>query len=62
MEPGWDDLLANPGAYWDNRLTKKNPKAPDFKHKASGAALWLNSAPGYAQERLAELDFTIRKG
>ncbi len=33
--------------YWDNRVDKRNPKGPDFKHKNKDLdiALWLNSVP-----------------
>lgn len=48
----WESLLSDPGQFYDNRLTKMNPKAPDFKHKSSGEALWLNSAPKSVLERL----------
>eukprot|EP00793_Prasinoderma_coloniale_P002252 PRCOL_00002760-RA len=51
----WDSLLADPSAWWDNREGKRNPKAPDFKHKESGDALWLNSAPPSIAARVAEL-------
>jgi hypothetical protein len=44
-EQYWEELAANPSAFWDNRDTKTNPKAPDFKHKDSGEALWLDSKP-----------------
>lgn len=38
------DLLANPAKWWDNRVGKTNPKAPDFKHKDSGEGIWLDKA------------------
>lgn len=38
------DLLANPETWWDNRVGKTNPKAPDFKHKKSGEGIWLDKA------------------
>eukprot|EP00798_Chlamydomonas_sp_ICE-L_P030577 gene30577-35595_t len=41
-EEKWTQLFANPKSFWDNRLKKTNPKAPDFKHKTTGDALWLN--------------------
>lgn len=42
---------ANPGDFWDNRETKKNPKAPDFKHRETGIGLWaedLSTVPSAA--------------
>lgn len=41
----WADYQANPSRWWDNRDDKRNPKAPDFKHKDTGEGLWLDSAP-----------------
>ncbi|KAK4419170.1 protein OSB2, chloroplastic [Sesamum alatum] len=48
----WKDLVENPDNWWDNRAKKKNPKAPDFKNKETGEALWLNNTPGWALSRL----------
>ncbi|KAL4182237.1 hypothetical protein AMTRI_Chr12g274960 [Amborella trichopoda] len=49
----WKDLVANRDKWWDNRLSKVNPKAPDFKHKDSGKGLWLNgSTPDWALTNL----------
>jgi hypothetical protein len=31
----WHLYFSDPSLWWDNRLTKKNPKAPDFKRKSS---------------------------
>lgn len=39
----WEELRAKPEKFWDNREGKRNPRAPDYKHKDTGAALWLNS-------------------
>lgn len=41
----WENLQANPGDWWDNRMDKRNPLAPDFKHKKSGEGLWLSDKP-----------------
>lgn len=49
----WQALLNSPNEWYDNRLGKFNAKAPDFKHKTSGEALWLDSAPSWAKEQLA---------
>ena len=53
--PYWEMLVANPGAFWDNRGDKPNPNAPDFKlkvdrgatpeEKKAAKALWLNQCP-----------------
>ena len=43
-EKKWMDFFDNPNAYWDNRHNKRNPRAPDFKHKDDkDAVLWLDS-------------------
>ena len=36
----------------DNRLKKRNERAPDFKHKDTGAGLWLSSkkAPDWVHQ------------
>lgn len=40
--------------FWDNRSDKRNPKAPDFKHKENGDwAVWLNNLPADMQQALA---------
>lgn len=35
-------FATHPNEFFDNRLTKRNPKAPDLKHKASGVGIWLS--------------------
>lgn len=44
----WAELANNPDRWWDNRDDKRNPKAPDFKHKDTGFALWLDTCPDEA--------------
>ncbi|KAL9681076.1 hypothetical protein QQ045_012857 [Rhodiola kirilowii] len=39
----WQLFFANPQEWWDNRKDKRNPRAPDFKHKDTGEVLWLPS-------------------
>lgn len=39
----WAELQSNQASFWDNRFNKRNPKAPDYKHKQTGEALWLSS-------------------
>ena len=53
----WAPLFANPAAYWDNRVSKRSPRGPDFKHKATGDGLWLSSrdTPRWVADRLGEL-------
>ncbi|KAJ4760701.1 Single-stranded DNA-binding protein [Rhynchospora pubera] len=58
VEQRWKAFFANPRAWWDNRNNKKNPNAPDFKHKDTGEALWLNSKyiPPWVNSQLEILD------
>jgi hypothetical protein len=39
------DLQSSPENFLDMRRAKSSDKSPDFKHKFSHQALWLNSAP-----------------
>jgi hypothetical protein len=34
-------IATNPDEWWDNRNSKRNPKAPDYKHKQNGMGVWL---------------------
>ena len=40
------------GAMWDNRATKRNPKAPDFKcrDKSCDGVIWPEKHPAHAEE------------
>ncbi|CAH8333585.1 unnamed protein product [Eruca vesicaria subsp. sativa] len=48
----WKDLVQNPDKWWDNRLKKTNTKAPDFKHKENGEALWMDNSPTWVLSKL----------
>ncbi|VVA92680.1 unnamed protein product [Arabis nemorensis] len=53
----WQVFFANPYDWWDNRRNKKNPRQPDFKHKDTREALWLNSdKPDWVTRQLELLD------
>lgn len=52
----WKDLVQNPDKWWDNRLKKTNKKAPDFKHKENGEALWMDNSPTWALSKLPPLN------
>ncbi|KAF7850637.1 hypothetical protein BT93_L5175 [Corymbia citriodora subsp. variegata] len=54
----WQAFFANPLEWWDNRKNKKNPKYPDFKHKDTGEALWVEGRynPPWVKSQLAKLD------
>ena len=41
----WEEFRGSPQSFWDNRENKRNPRAPDFKHKQTGKGLWMESAP-----------------
>ncbi|XP_050237575.1 protein OSB2, chloroplastic-like [Mercurialis annua] len=54
----WQAFFANPLEWWDNRTNKRNPKYPDFKHKDTGEALWVESRfnPPWVKSQLVILD------
>ena len=56
-EQKWALFFGDPSAFWDNRLSKRAPRAPDFKHKTSGEGLWIGSrdTPAWVEGRLGEL-------
>lgn len=58
VEESWQAFFANPVDWWDNRKNKKNPKYPDFKHKDTGEALWVEGRynPPWVKSQLAILD------
>ena len=49
----WREYFADPTLWWDNRLNKRNPRAPDFKHRVTRKALWIDGwyIPRWARER-----------
>ncbi|XP_047331491.1 protein OSB2, chloroplastic-like [Impatiens glandulifera] len=48
----WKNLVENPNKWWDNRTSKRNVRAPDFKHRETGEGLWLNDCPVSLEARL----------
>lgn len=38
------ELMANPTRFFDNRVGKRNPKAPDYKRMHTGEGIWLDKA------------------
>lgn len=53
----WRNLVDNPSKWWDNRSNKLKPNSPDFKHKDTGDALWLNSyTPQWVLQKLPPLN------
>nr|XP_043609988.1 protein OSB2, chloroplastic-like [Erigeron canadensis] len=58
IEELWQAYFANPDEWWDNRKNKKSPKHPDFKHKDTGEALWVEGRynPSWVESQLSVLD------
>ncbi|OIT08161.1 PREDICTED: protein OSB2, chloroplastic-like [Nicotiana attenuata] len=54
----WQAFFANPLEWWDNRKNKRSPNYPDFKHKDTGEALWVEGRynPAWVKSQLAVLD------
>lgn len=50
----WQEYFADPSQWWDNRCNKRNPKAPDFKHRTTKRALWVDGwyTPKWVKDRL----------
>ncbi|KAL2556838.1 Protein OSB1 [Forsythia ovata] len=58
----WQAFFANPLEWWDNRNNKRSPNYPDFKHKDTGEALWVESRynPPWVKSQLAILDSKMK--
>ncbi|PSC68489.1 nucleic acid-binding [Micractinium conductrix] len=61
VEELWMDYFEHPDQWWDNRVSKRSPNAPDFKRKEGGRdapALWLSgrNTPGWVDGELKRLD------
>lgn len=58
VEELWQAFFANPVEWWDNRKNKRSPNYPDFKHKDTGEALWVEGRynPPWVKSQLAILD------
>lgn len=58
VEELWQAFFANPMEWWDNRKNKRSPNYPDFKHKDTGEALWVEGRynPPWVKSQLAVLD------
>ncbi|XP_042026823.1 protein OSB2, chloroplastic-like [Salvia splendens] len=54
----WQAYFANPMEWWDNRKNKRSPNYPDFKHKDTGEALWVEGRynPPWVKSQLSVLD------
>jgi len=51
----WREFFSDPSQWWDNRSEKVNAKYPDFKHKMTQKALWLDDrqTPPWVEAELA---------
>ncbi|KAL2607659.1 hypothetical protein R1flu_026232 [Riccia fluitans] len=47
VEKLWQQFFYDPSEWWDNRLGKRDPDYPDFKHKYRKEALWLDTGSSY---------------
>ncbi|KAL8259074.1 hypothetical protein R6Q59_027027 [Mikania micrantha] len=58
VEELWQAFFANPVDWWDNRKNKRSPNYPDFKHKDTGEALWVEGRmnPSWVKSQLSVLD------
>ncbi|KAK9057353.1 hypothetical protein SSX86_022188 [Deinandra increscens subsp. villosa] len=58
VEELWQAFFANPAEWWDNRKNKRGPNYPDFKHKDTGEALWVDGRlnPAWVESQLSVLD------
>ncbi|KAJ7514124.1 hypothetical protein O6H91_23G029000 [Diphasiastrum complanatum] len=57
MEQLWQEFFLDPSQWWDNRLTKKSPNHPDFKHKRTLEGLWVDGwlNPSWVKEKMASM-------
>ncbi|KAJ7514799.1 hypothetical protein O6H91_23G059500 [Diphasiastrum complanatum] len=58
VERLWQKFFWDPSQWWDKRFDKENPEAPDFRHKTTNKALWINDkfSPSWLQAKFAILD------
>ncbi|CAM6045275.1 unnamed protein product [Sphagnum compactum] len=57
VENRWREFFADPSQWWDHRSQKAHTRYPDFKHKATQQALWLNGRlnPPWVEAELAAM-------
>lgn len=51
----WQGFFTSHHEWWDYRNNKKNSRSPDFKHRDTGEALWLN--PNYPPRVNLQIQF-----
>lgn len=62
IENLWRAYFRSPFEWQDTRTNKTNPKCPDFKHKYTGALLWIHnrSNPSWVKDSLAVRDSRMK--
>lgn len=62
IESLWRAYFRSPLEWQDTRTNKTNPKCPDFKHKYTGALLWIHnrSNPSWVKDSLAVRDSRMK--
>ncbi|KAJ7553580.1 hypothetical protein O6H91_06G104000 [Diphasiastrum complanatum] len=57
MEQLWQEFFSDPSQWWDNKLIKKSPKYPDFKHKSTHEGLWIENwlNPSWVEAKIATM-------
>ncbi|MCO5580573.1 hypothetical protein L7F22_034442 [Adiantum nelumboides] len=58
LERLWTDYFRDPSKWCDLRRNKRNPKAPDFRHRATHDLLWTDNIrnPSWVGSMLQKLD------
>jgi len=53
----WREFFSDPSQWWDGRPEKVNARYPDFKHKKTQEALWLDDQrnPPWVEAEMAAL-------
>ncbi|CAM6062089.1 unnamed protein product [Sphagnum tenellum] len=53
----WQEFFSDPSQWWDHRSDKVNVNYPDFKHKTTQQALWLDDPrrPPWVEAKLAAM-------
>jgi pentatricopeptide repeat protein len=55
VEKLWQEFFSDPSQWWDYRSQKVSARYPDFKHKKTQEALWVNARlnPSWVETELA---------
>ncbi|KAJ7298365.1 hypothetical protein O6H91_Y001800 [Diphasiastrum complanatum] len=53
----WKEFFSDPSQWWDHRFDKRSARYPDFKHKKTEDALWIDgrSVPKWAKAEFAAM-------